>query len=73
MPRPAATNTGTGRVGTSYDPPPLIKPPSYFLAHRDFPKHHGLDLSLILTIAVLVAMAAFFVALVVGAVTSSGG
>ena len=53
----------------SYDPPLLLRPPSYSLEHRDFPKRNGVDLGLILTIAVLVAMAGFLVALFVGAAT----
>jgi len=56
----------------SYDPPPLAKPPSYSMERHTFPKQGGLDLSLILTIAALVAMAGFFVALIVGIATSGG-
>jgi hypothetical protein len=57
----------------SYDPPPLAEPPSYSMHHRDFPKRNGPDLGLILSVAALIAMAGFIVALVVGIVTAGGG
>jgi len=41
--------------------------------HRDFPKRNGPDLGLILSVAALIAMAGFIVALVVGIVTAGGG
>jgi len=65
--------SSTGRVGMSYDPPPLAEPPSYSMHHRDFPKRNGPDLGLILSVAALIAMAGFIVALVVGIVTAGGG
>ena len=65
--------SSTGRVGMSYDPPPLAEPPSYSMHHRGFPKRNGPDLGLILSVAALIAMAGFIVALVVGIVTAGGG
>jgi hypothetical protein len=55
----------------SYDPPPLAKPHSYSLEPHAFPKHHGPDLGLILSIAALIVVVGFFVAVVVGAATAS--
>ena len=57
----------------SYDPPPLAKPHSYSLEHRDFRGHHGPDLGLILSIAAVIAVLGFVVAVAVGAATAGGG
>ena len=56
----------------SYDPPLLAKPHSYSLEPQALPKHHGPDLSLILSIAALIIVVGFFVAVFVGAATAGG-
>ena len=55
-----------------YDPPPLAKPHSYSLEPQAFPKHHGPDLGLILSIAAVIVVVGFVVAVFVGAATAGG-
>ena len=54
----------------SYLPPPLAEPPSYSLDRHDAPNRRPPRLGTILTIAALVAVAGFFVALIVGILTA---
>jgi hypothetical protein len=64
--------SSTWRGAMSYDPPLLAKPHSYSLEPQALPKHHGPDLSLILSIAALIIVVGFFVAVFVGAATAGG-